>query len=85
MDYVQKMHVVGIDWRTCPIEQWIPRAVMPLGLRCWRCACAGAVERLATGKSDSLHLADEAADALKLKAKEGPHEHRHPVHHAAVR
>jgi hypothetical protein len=37
---------------------------------------------LITGKSDSLHLADEVAEALKLKAEEETHEHRHPLHHA---
>jgi len=46
-------------------------AVMPLGylLTGWR--FIQILIGLVTGKTDSLHLADEAAEALKLKAEEG--------------
>ena len=49
---------------------WIVRAVMPFGYTLLALRFLQVLWRLITGKSDSLDLADEAADALKLKAEE---------------
>lgn len=68
--YVSKMHTVGIEMEDLPIEVWKVRSLLPLGyalliLRFWQVLWS-----LVTGKSDSLHLGDEVAEAMKLKAKE---------------
>lgn len=69
-DYVTKMKQVGIELEDLPIPLWIVRAIMPLGYVLLSVRFVQVLWALVTGKSDSLHLADEAAEALKLKAKE---------------
>jgi C4-dicarboxylate transporter, DctQ subunit len=68
--YVLKMKEVGIEFDDMPIERWQVLAVMPLGyiLMGWR--FLQILIALITGKADSLHLADEAAEAMKLKTEE---------------
>ncbi|MDD2882597.1 MAG: TRAP transporter small permease [Rhodoferax sp.] len=70
MTYVLKMKDVGIEFDDMPIQRWQVLAVMPLGfaLTGWR--FLQILIGLVTGKTDSLHLADEAAEALKLKSDE---------------
>ena len=69
-EYVGKMKEVGIELEDMPIPLWIVRAVMPFGYTLLALRFLQVLWRLITGKSDSLDLADEAADALKLKAEE---------------
>ena len=68
--YVLKMKDVGIEFEDMPIERWQVLAVMPLGflLTGWR--FAQILIGLLTGKTDSLRLADEAAEAMRLKTEE---------------
>lgn len=68
-EYVWKMKEVGIEMEDMPIQRWQVLAVMPLGfiLTGWR--FSQILYQLISGKTDSLHLADEVADALKLKSK----------------
>lgn len=68
--YVLKMREVGIEFEDMPIQRWQVLAVMPLGyvLTGWR--FLQILSGLITGKTDSLHLADEAAEAMKLKSEE---------------
>lgn len=70
MTYVLKMKDVGIEFEDMPIERWQVLAIMPLGylLTGWR--FMQILIALISGKSDSLRLADEAAEALKLKSEE---------------
>lgn len=70
MTYVLKMKDVGIEFEDMPIERWQVLAVMPLGfaLTGWR--FLQILIGLVTGKTDSLHLADEAAEAMRLKSDE---------------
>lgn len=69
-DYVTKMKDVGIELEDLPVPLWIVRAIMPLGYVLLSVRFLQVLWALVTGKSDSLHLADEVAEALKLKAKE---------------
>ena len=69
-DYVSKMRMVGIELEDLPIPLWIVRAIMPFGYALLALRFLQVLWQLVTGKSDSLHLADEVAEALKLKAKE---------------
>lgn len=68
--YVLKMREVGIEFEDMPIQRWQVLAVMPLGymLTGWR--FLQILSGLITGKTDSLHLADEAAEAMHLKSDE---------------
>jgi C4-dicarboxylate transporter DctQ subunit len=70
LDYVGKMRSVGIELEDLPFPIWIVRAIMPLGYALLTLRFLQVLWNLITGKSDSLHLADEVAEALKLKAKE---------------
>lgn len=68
--YVLKMKDAGIEFEDMPIERWQVLAIMPIGylLTGWR--FLQILTGLVSGKTESLHLADEAAEALKLKAEE---------------
>lgn len=70
MTYVLKMKEAGIEFEDMSIERWQVLAVMPLGYLLTGFRFGQILWGLVTGKTDSLHLADEAAEALKLKAEE---------------
>ena len=64
--YVSKMYDVGILMQDVPIQQWIPRLVVPVGFALLAFRFAQAFVRLAQGRETTL-LGDEAKDALKLR------------------
>lgn len=68
--YVNKMMEVGVEFDDLPIERWKVLIIMPIGYALVGFRFFQILYNLVTGKTDSLHLADEAADAMKLKAKE---------------
>jgi len=68
--YVSKMMDIGVEMDDLPIERWKVLAVLPLGYALVGFRFLQIFYNLLTGKTTSLHLADEAADAMKLKAKE---------------
>ena len=70
MEYVLKMKQVGIELEDMPIERWQVLAVMPLGMALTGFRFLQILYDLATGRADSLRLADEAAEAMGLKAEE---------------
>jgi len=65
--YVAKMYEIGIEAQDLPIPQWVPRLVLPIGFGILILRYSALLYRIVTGKEAGLHLADEAADALKLK------------------
>ena len=67
--YVMKMHDVGILMQDLPIEQWIPRLILPVGFALLGLRFAQVLWRVVTGKEAHL-LGDEAKEALKLKVEE---------------
>ena len=69
-EYVGKMKDVGIEFDDMPIERWQVLIIMPIGYALVAFRFLQILWNLITGKTNSLHLADEAADALKLKATE---------------
>jgi C4-dicarboxylate transporter DctQ subunit len=69
--YVKKMYDVGILMQDVPIEQWIPRLVLPLGYALLAFRFGQVLVRLARGKEVHL-LGDEAEEALKLRADQPP-------------
>ena len=70
--YVDKMHTIGILAQDLPIEQWIPRLVLPIGFGILIYRFSQLLWRLVTGRETSLHLADEAAEALKQHGLDAP-------------
>lgn len=70
-EYVWKMKTLGIELEDMPIPRWQALAVMPIGLALTGFRFLQLFYALASGKTDNLHLADEVADALKLKSEEG--------------
>jgi C4-dicarboxylate transporter, DctQ subunit len=67
--YVARMREVGIMAQDLPIEQWIPRTVLVIGFGLLIVRFGELTYRIATGRERGLHLADEAAEALKLKTE----------------
>jgi C4-dicarboxylate transporter DctQ subunit len=67
--YVRKMYDVGILMQDVPIEQWIPRLVLPLGFALLALRFTQVLYRLVTGGEAHL-LGDEAKEALKLRSDE---------------
>lgn len=68
--YVSKMHDVSILMQDLPVQQWIPRVVMPLGFALLAIRFAQVLWDVVTGKKARL-LGDEAEEALKLR-QDGP-------------
>lgn len=69
-EYVSKMREIGVELEDMPIERWKVLIIMPIGYALVGFRFLQILWNLITGRTDSLHLADEAADAMKLKAKE---------------
>jgi C4-dicarboxylate transporter DctQ subunit len=67
--YVRKMYDVGILMQDIPIQQWIPRVILPLGFALLALRFVQLLYRLATGGEAHL-LGDEAKEALKLKEED---------------
>ncbi len=68
--YVSKMQMVGVEMEDLPVPIWVVRSILPLGYTLLTFRFLQVLWALVTGRSDSLHLGDEAADALKLKSEE---------------
>ena len=66
IQYVEKIHSIGILAQDLPIEQWIPRLVLPIGFTMLGLRFIEIFYRIITGREKGLHLADEAAEALKM-------------------
>jgi C4-dicarboxylate transporter DctQ subunit len=64
--YVMKMHDVGILMQDIPIQQWIPRVILPLGFALLGLRFLQVLLGVVAGGEAHL-LVDEAKDALKLK------------------
>ena len=73
--YVSKMHEVGILMQDMPVQQWIPRVILPIGFALLAIRFAQVLYRLASGQEAHL-VGDEAKDALMLKQDEPPAETR---------
>lgn len=74
--YVARMKEVGILMQDLPVQQWIPRLIMPIGFALLTFRFGQALWRILSGQQARL-LADEAAEALKLRQDE-PAEGKRP-------
>lgn len=66
VQYVEKIRSVGIMAQDLPVEQWIPRLVLPLGFLMLAIRFAQALYRIVIGSDPGFRLADEAAEALRM-------------------
>jgi len=62
--YVAKLAKIGVLMQDIPIPRWIPPVMVPLGLALAFLRFGQVLLRLVRGKQSTLHLADEAAEAL---------------------
>ena len=53
--YVRKMHEVGILMQDLPIEQWIPRVVVPLGFALLALRFVNPTQIVARSKTQGAH------------------------------
>ena len=65
--YVAKMYEIGIMAEDLPLPQWVPRLSLLVGFGLLIVRFAEALWRIAAGREARLHVADEAADALRHK------------------
>ena len=69
-EYVSIMMEAGIEFDDLPVERWKGLIIMPIGYALMGFRFLQILFNLCMGRADSLHLADEAADAMKLKVEE---------------
>lgn len=67
--YVSKMKMVGVELDDLPIPIWVVRSILPLGYALLALRFIQVLWALITGRSDRLHLGNEAEDALRLKSE----------------
>ena len=63
--YVLKMHEVGIEMEDLPVQQWVPRLVLPIGFALLLLRFLQALWMLARGEKPAV-LHDEVHDAMQL-------------------
>lgn len=64
--YVLKMHEIGILMEDVPVQQWVPRLVLPIGYAMLLLRLAQAFWMLARGEKPAV--LDEVHDAMQLAA-----------------
>jgi C4-dicarboxylate transporter, DctQ subunit len=69
--YVVKMHDVGILMQDMPVQQWIPRLILPVGFALLAFRFAQVLWRIVRGQEVHM-LVDEAKDALKMQEDDVP-------------
>ena len=67
--YVSKMKMIGVELDDLPIPIWVVRSILPLGYALLALRFVQVLWALITGRSDRLHLGNEAEDALRLKSE----------------
>ncbi len=68
--YVMKMKKIGIELEDMPVQMWLVRAILPIGFTLLALRFLPVLYNLISGKSDHLRLANEVAEAMKLKQEE---------------
>ena len=67
-NYVSKIYEIGIMADDLPVYQWVPRAILLVGFGLLVVRFSQVLYRIAIGREARLHLGDESAEVLKLKA-----------------
>ncbi|MEO1089204.1 MAG: TRAP transporter small permease [Pseudomonadota bacterium] len=69
-DYEARMYKIGIEAEDIPVERWILRLILPIGLALLALRLVQAGIRIWRGEQESLLLADEARIALRQHQEE---------------
>lgn len=64
-EYVGKLYTIGIESEDLPIPQWVPMAILPVGVALLFFRLAQAGWRIWTRRQSGILLGDEAADAIR--------------------
>lgn len=65
-DYLQLMHMIGIEMEDIAIPKWMAMMIMPVGFVLLVIRFAELGWAILTGKKDGFHLADEGKDSMHL-------------------
>lgn len=64
-NYVSKLYVIGIESEDLPIPQWLPMAILPIGLTLLMFRIGQAGYRILTGEQGGLMIGDEARHTIE--------------------
>jgi C4-dicarboxylate transporter, DctQ subunit len=64
-DYVSKLFLIGIESEDLPIPQWVPMAILPVGVALLVFRLAQVGWRILLGRQDGLLLSDEAQHTIE--------------------
>lgn len=65
-DYLQLMHMIGIEMEDIAIPKWMAMMIMPVGFVLLVIRFAELGWAILTGKKDGFHLADEGKESMHL-------------------
>ena len=72
-DYVSKLYMIGIESEDLPIPQWVPMAILPIGVALLMFRIAQGGYRIITGQQSGLMIGDEAQHTIEdFKEQLGP-------------
>lgn len=75
VEYVDKMHMLGIEAEDIALPRWLLLIILPIGFALLFLRLAQATWRILVGRQTSFRLADEAREAIdQLHGKEDPGE-----------
>ena len=64
-DYVSKLFLIGIESEDLPIPQWLPMAILPIGVALLMFRIAQGGYRIITGQQSGLMIGDEARHTIE--------------------
>jgi C4-dicarboxylate transporter DctQ subunit len=74
LDYVEKMHIIGVEAEDLPIERWILLLILPIGFAMLFFRLAQVAWRIWSGRQTGFTLANEAAETVAhLGGGQNPH------------
>lgn len=70
-EYVSKLYRIGIESEDLPIPQWVPMAILPVGVTLLLIRLGQAAWRIWQGQQEGLLLSDEASHAIEEHLERG--------------
>ena len=64
-DYVSKLFLIGIESEDLPVPQWIPMAILPIGIALLLFRLTQVGWRILSGRQEGLLLGDEASHTIE--------------------
>src|ERR671918_580717 len=63
--YVSKLYIIGIESEDLPVPQWIPMAILPIGIALLLFRLTQVGWRILSGRQEGLLLGDEASHTIE--------------------